>query len=224
MIEALIENSLLGAASDAAVKAVAGLVTLRSFAAEGEIVFEGEAARDVFLIFDGSVHLHATSKFGKFVSYARLTKGSFFGELSVFDDQARPYAASAETECLLGVIDGREFRRLALAYPEIGFSVIQKLASDIRISNDRIFSLTLLNGTERVCMEILNLSEPDPACLGAARVFPFPTQQDLSERVGVARETVARTLKKLTEETVIERKGRVLRIHDVDRLEEMITK
>tara|TARA_B100000427_G_scaffold284519_1_gene257427 strand:- start:951 stop:1625 length:675 start_codon:yes stop_codon:yes gene_type:complete len=224
MIEALIENSLLGTASEAAIKELAELVTVRSFKAEGEIVFEGDVAGDVFLILDGSVHLHAISKFGKVVSYARLTKGSYFGELSVFDDQARPYAASAETECQLGVIDGGEFRRLVLAYPEIGLSIIQKLAADVRASNDRIFSLTLLNGTGRVCMEILNLSEPDPARLDAVRVFPFPTQQDLSERVGVARETVARTLKKLTEETVIERKGRVLWIRDIDRLEAMVAK
>jgi CRP-like cAMP-binding protein len=114
-----------------------------------------------------------------------------------------------------------EFRNLVVTVPEFASALIRRMAEIIRGSDEQIINLSVLTASQRVCLQLLRLAEPDPVSSGSWLVYPLPTQAVLAGDAGTTRETVARVFGRLTEKGLIHRKGRSLYIHDRQTLENM---
>ena len=103
-------------------------VTHLRVAPPGEIVAEhGEAAPGVFLLLEGRMLTFLIS--GDHVEPAgRQTAPTWVGAISALTEGTLGVRMQAETTCRLGVIEPGEFRRLALAQPDVHRRVMQQVA------------------------------------------------------------------------------------------------
>jgi CRP-like cAMP-binding protein len=76
--------------------------------------------------------------------------------------------------------------------------------------------LSTLKAVQRVYVEVLRLARGDGG--ETSIISPMPTQRELARRASTSRETVARVLSQLVKGGILARKGRTVRILDMDRL------
>ena len=193
----------------------------RRFKRNEQIVARDSESRDLFLVLSGSVEVANFSSSGREIAYATIAAGQYFGELSAIDDQPRSATVSAAEDCLLAVMPRTLFLNLMRDEPAAALKVLNRLARIIRICDDRIMDLSTLGAVQRVYIELLRICGPDPAVAGLWSVYPMPTQSDIAARASTTRETVARVVSQLTQDEIIQRKGRTLYINDRERLQAM---
>lgn len=193
----------------------------RRFKRNEQIVARDSESRDLFLVLSGSVEVANFSSSGREIAYATIAAGQYFGELSAIDDQPRSATVSAAEDCLLAVMPRTLFLDLMRDEPAAALKVLNRLARIIRICDDRIMDLSTLGAVQRVYIELLRICGPDPAVAGLWSVYPMPTQSDIAARASTTRETVARVVSQLTQDEIIQRKGRTLYINDRERLQAM---
>jgi CRP-like cAMP-binding protein len=92
---------------------LAQLVQLGSglqYEAHSNIIIEGELSWGLYLILDGAVGIFKTNKLtGESYDVGQLRKGSFFGEMSLVDNNARSATVKTLNECSLFYISKEAF-------------------------------------------------------------------------------------------------------------------
>lgn len=185
-----------------------------------ETVFDKDSTNhDIMFVLKGRLTITSYSLSGKEISFDEVHDGDYFGELSAVDEEPRSATVVANAKSELASLSAERFRRLMDDYPAVGSSVMRHFARIIRESNERIIDLATLNAQQRVCSEILKLSEPDGAVPGAWCVYPLPTQSTIASRIGTSRETVGRVMSDLMNGALVVKKGRSLFIPDRKKLE-----
>ena len=139
----------LFARADAAQRAavLARLVEER-FAAGASIFAEGDQGEKMYLVAEGVVRV-STMVSGGEEALAMLRPGSFFGEMSLLDDQARSADAHAQDDCVLLSLSRTDFLSLLegdgpLAVAVLG-SLARTLAIRLRETNDQVKAMHLMS-------------------------------------------------------------------------------
>ncbi|HVT45535.1 MAG TPA: cyclic nucleotide-binding domain-containing protein [Thermoanaerobaculia bacterium] len=103
--------------------------------AEGDTIFrEGELGTEMFIIHDGEVNI--VKRFGsETIVLSRLSKGDFFGEMSVIDNAPRSADAVAASNVTLLAINGARFDEMIRKTPEIAVRIIRKYSKRLREAN-----------------------------------------------------------------------------------------
>jgi CRP/FNR family transcriptional regulator, cyclic AMP receptor protein len=198
---------------------VAKRILWRNYNAGSTIIRQSETDDDIFILFSGLANVIRTSQSGRGVFFDSIQSGNFFGELSVFDEKPRSATVIAKTDCTVGKMVGQEFLELVARYEKPALVLLSRLASMVRNANDRIANLSLLNAEQRICGELVAHVEADPGNTRQHRIYPVPTQLELADRAGVTRQTVARVFAKLTAQSIIERRGKVLHVRQYEKLQ-----
>src|SRR5262249_62276991 len=101
----------------------------------GEILFmEGEEARGLYCIVEGSVRAFRESMEGREQVIHVETAGATIAEVPVFDEGTYPSTVAGEEDSVLLFIDKRDVRRLCLEHPQIALAAITLLALRLRKS------------------------------------------------------------------------------------------
>lgn len=105
-----------------------------SFPSGAHIVKEGDAGLGFYIITEGQAHVKSSS--GKIL--AKLGRGNFFGEMSLFDDQPRSadVIAAEQTKCL--VLLKWNFWALISKNPQIARALLKELARRLRATNESL--------------------------------------------------------------------------------------
>jgi CRP/FNR family transcriptional regulator, cyclic AMP receptor protein len=83
-----------------------------SFESHSNVIIEGELSWGLYLILSGVCGVFKTNKLTHdSFDVAQLREGSFFGEMSLIDDQARSATVKALTECQLFYISKESFQQ-----------------------------------------------------------------------------------------------------------------
>jgi CRP-like cAMP-binding protein len=191
------------------------------FDAGGAIIDRGEEYTDVYMLTSGSVHVLNYSENGKVIDYATLGKGDIFGELAAIDGLPRSASVVTQTPCTMAVISGDKFVDLVIHNPTASLALLRRLVGIVRFSDKRINDFSLLNAEQRVCIELLRLAEPDPGNLQELIIHPMPTQSNIANSVGLARETVGRIFSRLARQNIIQRQEKTLHLRERKTLEQM---
>lgn len=98
----------------------------------GEYVFEeGDLGTEMYIVQDGSVVILKNLR-GEEKELARLSRGDFFGEMSVLEDLPRTASARALADCRLIQINSSTFDQMLRKNPEIAVRMMRKLSRRLR--------------------------------------------------------------------------------------------
>jgi CRP/FNR family cyclic AMP-dependent transcriptional regulator len=185
-----------------------------------QIIRTGDVNSEVYFIKKGEANALNYCENGKSVNYANLKAGDFFGELTALDGLPRSATVVASTKSNLSILSGEDFNYLIDNNLDFNRLVLNRLTNVIRTGNERISDITFLKANQRICIELLRLASVnvDDRLL----IKDMPTQEVFSKTVGTSRETVIRTMKRLTELGIIKKiSGRNIYINDQNKLENM---
>ena len=213
---------LLSHVSADALRRIEDACRWRDYRTGESIIEQGEDSQDVYFLVAGNVRVMNFAASGRFVAYAVLGPGEFFGELAAIDGRPRSATVVGESPCRVAILPAHDFGLLVTSNHDIAFALLKRLADVIRTCDDRIFYLSSLGAKQRIYLELLRLAGPDPMGSEDWIVFPLPTQTALATNADTTRQTVARILDRLSDDAVVTKKTKALYIHDRKRLESLI--
>ncbi len=193
----------------------------RRFGKGDEILARNSDNRDLSLIVEGSVDVINYSLSGRPVAYGSLGMGDYFGELSAIDGEPRSASVLSAGNTTIATLPASVFLELIASRPEIASKVLRRMASIIRICDERIMDLATLGAMQRVIVELCRAAKPDPITKDSWLIYPAPPQREFAARASTTRETVARVFAQLAAGGLIRRKGRTLYLADKTQLERM---
>ena len=110
--------------------------------ADGEVVVrQGETGNCMFVIQSGGAEVVRESKDGE-VLLETLKKGDTFGEMAIFEREARSATVRALGEARILTIDKRTFLRRVQEDPTLAFNILNTLCGRIRHQNSEIVDLS----------------------------------------------------------------------------------
>jgi CRP/FNR family cyclic AMP-dependent transcriptional regulator len=106
-----------------------------------ELVFaERDLGEEMYLVHSGKVLIcHEVA--GRREQLALVEPGSYFGEMSIIDEEPRSASAWAEEDSILLVLHRDDFRNAVHDYPDIAFAVFKEFSRRLRQGDARIRSL-----------------------------------------------------------------------------------
>lgn len=178
---------------------------------EGEYLFPNRAdlgtvfsSGKVFLVKRGSLTVMLNEQ-GSIRALGTVQQGAVLADLA---EKAFPGMLRAEQETEIIVIARKDFEDLLMQYPALSVRLVRILASQLHKSEEKLAEAVTGDATSRILRELVQ-KETVMQADGSLKI-PYVTHEYLAKRVGLARETVTRTLAKLIEVGKLERlPGRV---------------
>lgn len=178
----------------------------RVYQAGSMIVAEGDAGDSVLYILEGEARALRYSIAGAEVFIDNFEPGDLIGEMAVLGNGVRTADIYALTDVTLAVFPGTTFTKLMEKYGTIGLQVSRLLAARIQQTTRRMFEQSTLSSKGRVYAELMRLAKP----LGdteMSKITDMPPISDIAKKLGIARETVSRTVNELKDEAILEKTG-----------------
>src|SRR3954466_1685187 len=168
----------------------AKLSTLR----RGATIFsKGDAGNSLYAVISGTVKISTSSAEGRSAILNLIGTGEVFGEIALLDGRERTTDAIANSDCELFVIDRREFIPFLQGQPALAMKFIQLLCARLRRTSEHVEQIILQDLPGRLASALLRLTEK-PQQPRAGRTVAI-TQQEISEMVGMSRESINKQLR-----------------------------
>ncbi len=185
-------------------------------AARGEIIlFEGEPAREVFLVISGVVKVFKTSTDGKEQIIYLARPGDSFNDVPVFNGKLSLASAEAMTPVVLYGIEKGALEAKLREHPKLAENVLQVLSQRVEQIVSLVEDLSFRRVTGRVAKILLENAEDRN---GQQHKL---TQQQMAAMAGTAREMIGRSLKLLEDEGKVRLEHNRIVIRDKEALREI---
>jgi len=145
-----------------------------------------------------------------------LGPGEFFGEMSILSNGPRSATAVVAEDARILVIDSMTFEAMIRSNGEIALRMIKKLAERLRVADDQISNLLVLDASSRI-VHHLAVSAERAAC-GAGPVRLPASRAHLHALVGLEVGRVQEVLSRLVRAHIIEIEGDAIVVPDTARL------
>ncbi len=126
---------------------ILSLVHTRNYANDEHIFFEGDPGIGMYIVLEGEVLIKRSLY--KDINLALLTKGDFFGELALLDDEKRSASAIAKRDSKIAVIFKPDLDEFIDRFPKRGAQILkginQILVTRLRKLNQDFISLYIKN-------------------------------------------------------------------------------
>ena len=174
---------------------------------KGAYVFrQGDAARAVFYVLEGEVHLCRFGRRGERVILHRARAGEYFAEASLAGKRYHCHAVVSRPARLLEVPAAR-FRRVLQRDPHFAQRWIELLSRQLQRARARAERAALTSAEERV-RHYLATQGSGPK----SEIELRGPLKDLAAELGIAHETLYRTLARMEKGGRMEREGNRLRL------------
>ncbi|MBR0694839.1 Crp/Fnr family transcriptional regulator [Bradyrhizobium lablabi] len=154
---------------------------------------KGDPGTYLIAVISGTVKISISSPDGRNAILNLIEAGEIFGEIALLDGQPRSADATANTNCELFIIDRREFIPFVRSQPSLAMKFIELLCTRLRWTSDQVEQIILQNLPGRLASALLRLS--DKHKLGPQGRTISITQQEISEMVGMTRESINKQLR-----------------------------
>ena len=186
---------------------------------KGEVVFHrGDPADSLHLVVKGRFKVQVMTPLGEPATIAVRGSGDSFGEMAIVGEGAKRSATvealeDAETFCVLE----SEFRRLRREHPGVDQLLIEFLANEVRMLNERLLEALYVPADKRVVRRLVELA--DLYGTGDGEVVIPLTQEELAGLASTSRATVNQVLRSLQDKGVVElKRGKTIITTDSGRL------
>jgi CRP/FNR family cyclic AMP-dependent transcriptional regulator len=160
----------------------------------GTTIFSrGDFGNSLFAVISGTVKMSISSAEGRSAIFNLIGPGEIFGEIALLDGLPRTADATANTNCEIFVIDRREFLPFVRSQPALAMKFIELLCTRLRWTSDQVEQVILQNLPGRLASALLRLAEKH-ALAPEGRSIAI-TQQEISEMVGMTRESINKQLR-----------------------------
>ena len=160
----------------------------------GATIFsKGDPGNSLIAVVSGTVKISISSPDGRSAILNLIGAGEIFGEMSVLDGQARSADCTANTNCEIFIIDRREFLPFVRSQPALAMKFIELLCTRLRWTSDQVEQIILQNLPGRLAGALIRLTEKHKLA-PAGRTIAI-TQQEISEMVGMTRESINKQLR-----------------------------
>src|SRR5712672_2743097 len=157
------------------------------------IVSKGDPGNSLIAVISGTVKISVSSPDGRSAILNLIGPGETFGEIAVLDGQPRSADAIANTNCEIFVIDRREFLPFVRSHPELAMKFIELLCAKLRWTSDQVEQVILQNLPGRLASALIRLADKHKLAPGDRTIAV--TQQEISEMVGMTRESINKQLR-----------------------------
>jgi CRP/FNR family transcriptional regulator, cyclic AMP receptor protein len=154
---------------------------------------KGDPGHSLYAVISGTVKISVSSPDGRNAILNLIGAGEVFGEMSVLDGRVRSADAIANTNCEILVIDRRDFLPFVHSQPALAMKFIELLCGRLRWTSDQVEQIILQDLPGRLASALLGLTEKRKL-ESASRTIAI-TQQEISEMVGMTRESINKQLR-----------------------------
>lgn len=184
---------------------------------KGEVLFsEGEEASGFYVLAEGKVKIYKLSPEGKERILHIVHPVGTFAEAAIFGNGQYPAYAEPLEKSLLLFFPKRELLGLLHEHVQIAINMIGGLSRFLRQFTTQIEELTFKDVPARLARYLLDVAGEE----GSRVELPISKSQ-LASNLGTVSETLSRTFRKLSDDEILEVRGKIIDIHDRDRLEDL---
>jgi CRP/FNR family cyclic AMP-dependent transcriptional regulator len=160
---------------------------------KGTVLFrKGDIGSTLYAVCAGSVRISVPSEQGQDAIFNVIPSGELFGEIALLDGGPRTADAVAVEDSELMIIDRRDFIPMVRENPDVAMKLIELVCARLRRTSEQVEDIMFLGLPGRLAKALLQLhSQPGVGPSHAIRV----TQRDLSQMIGVSRESVNKLLR-----------------------------
>ena len=180
---------------------------------KGRIIVHQKDSGDTFyIVVSGRLKVTLLNEDGREIVLSILTKGDFFGELALLDNEPRSANVIAVEDTGLFLITRAQFYQLMETHPHILRKVLKEICARLRHADEKIESLAFLDVYGRTLIALQQLAHGQGInTKHGIEISHAPTHQELSGMVGTSRETITRIITVLKKnKTLVMYKGRKL--------------
>lgn len=216
------------------IEKLGSIVKTKTFKKGDIIFFDTEPYFGFYITEAGLVKIYKISKDGREHILHLVAPYNTFAEVPLFEnfgeehEDSYRYPANAmalEDDTRVILIPARPFRLLLESDSKICIKMVSGFAKRLRHLNHHIEELTLKDVTKRTAGFILteynNKKSPKSKNESDSVIELSISKNDLAAYLGTINETLSRTFKKLQDEEIIEVEGKLIRIHDLEKLKEV---
>lgn len=186
----------------------------------GELLFsDGEPAKGFYVVLSGKVKVYKLSAEGKERILHIVHAGGTFAEAAIFGSGLYPAYAEPLQKSSLLFLPKDDFLSLLTENSRIAINMIAGLSHFLRQFASQIEDLTFKDVPSRLAHYLLEVSA------GRTEKVELPiAKSQLASNLGTVSETLSRTFRKLTDEGLISVDGKLFKILDSERLQELAEK
>ena len=181
-----------------------------SLLSRGEYLYlDGDSAQSVFIVRDGWMVGLLTHEDGRELVLNEMRRGDLFGQHALLTGAQRSNTVVAHEDSELVELAGDDFLRIVDKEPLLARGLLALAALRLCAGNDRESALAFLGAGARVARILRLLDEMDSQT--ADRGYVTVSQEELAQRTGLTRQTVARFLGKWRREGwLLTGRGRIM--------------
>ena len=191
-------------------RALASKAHVRTFPKNAVVITEGDMAGALYVVLSGKARVFLASAAGKEITLSIQTPGSYFGELSLLDEEPRSTSVMTLEKTVCGLIAKDEFKAWLGAFPDAAPSIIKGLTRRVRALTESTRSLALFDVYGRLSRLLYELAEDVE---GRSVILERPSHQDIASRIGSSREMVSKIMKDLVSGGYVSVVGKSLAIN-----------
>jgi CRP/FNR family cyclic AMP-dependent transcriptional regulator len=179
---------------------------------------KGDPGNSLYAVISGTVKMSISSADGRSAILNIIGPGEIFGDIALLDGRTRSADAIANSNCEVFVIDRREFIPFVKSQPALAMKFIELLCTRLRQTSDQVEQIILQNLPGRLASALIRLSEKSAAGGRAIAI----TQQEISEMVGMTRESINKQLRAWAARNWVRLEHGAIVVLDVAALRELI--
>jgi CRP-like cAMP-binding protein/CheY-like chemotaxis protein len=182
------------------------------------VYYDGDQPMGIYLVLEGCIKTSKQAHDGRELITGLYRADDYLGIHALLLDEAFSETAQAVEDTTLCLLLKESVLSLLDQYPKIGKQFIKILSNDIHEKEEQLLDLAYNSVRKRLSHALLRLNSQSlerPADTLSGISWEFKISRDqLAALVGVASETVSRTLTDFQNEGLIDKKGSAIRILD----------
>ncbi len=191
---------------------------------KGEILFsEGEMCQRIFIVREGRVKLYRISSSGREQVLETLNAGDTCACNPGSTVWSCSSTAEAVTRCTVWYLSRDAYVNMVQKNPTFAQTLNRLFAERLRCFSSLIEEVSLKDVKKRLVKFLLDIKDSKPTKLQSKDTLSVPfTREEIAQRLGATRETVARHLSELKQEELIDIKPKQVIIRNRTGLEKLL--
>ncbi|MDB5203306.1 MAG: transcriptional regulator [Ferruginibacter sp.] len=189
---------------------------VRNIKKSGTIYQDGDTPAGLYVIISGRCKTVKIADDGRELLTGIFCKDDFFGISSLLSGDRYTESAIAMDDMHYCLLPKNAVEELLSRYPAIGTKFIKLLSANIQGKEEQLIQMAYQSVRKRMALLLLSLSKP--ALTGVSEEWLQLSRDEMASMAGMATETVSRILSDFTEEKLIEKEKKLIRIISRPRL------